>query len=315
MSRLPKLPKFPQLPTGWPWTLLSVAAIVFASLISGSWLGSQMEPALPRALGIFGTALAGFAVFGGVELAIYANGWRDGQRWIGTVLILAGVAAEVTFDHQFFASQEHGTWTAIVLAAFPSVIAVMSGIVKTSSTRRHKREVVEEQERSLDLRKRAALDELEIQAARERMAQELEQQRLDAQAVREREAEKIRLQAATAQQRIAVNGQTEAERLRLEAQRLAADTDRTLTAGNGHDRTDRPDMTARDRTQPDRAAAMAWLTANGPDGMTGARLAELFGASERTGRRWLEEWLAGQNHQEARGGASAANGESMTNQW
>lgn len=240
------------------WRLLTVAAIVFSSGISGAALAGYMHAPLPAWWGWFGAALAGVAVYGGVTLVL------DGER-IGFLILAFGAAAEIALSAAYF-GEGHTLLLALILGAYPSAVAILSGLVE-SRRARHAEAKAEREERRLEAQRRRDEDR----------RYEREQQRLDREA--EREAQRRRDEL----------------RLELELARLS-----------GHDRTvaTPPAVTGQwpdsGRTNGHAPATLAdvaaWLTAR-PDGgqsVTGAQLAAEFGLSERTARRWLERLRNGE---------------------
>lgn len=160
----------------WAWRLVVFASILFAAGISGSWLGQQMTAPLPSWWGWLGAGIAGIAQFGGVSLGV------KGQR-IGWAIVGVAGAAAIVFDYHYFGSQ-HSILVSGVLGTFPTVLAVLGGIVEAT-------------EEAL-LQTRVDL-EYERQREREREARALESQRQEREAMaqREHEVRLAKIEAAT----------------------------------------------------------------------------------------------------------------------
>lgn len=145
----------------WLWRLVTVASIIFAAGVSGSWLGQQMTNPLPLWWGWLGAGILGLTTFGGVSLAV------KGQK-IGWAIVVVSGLASITFDYHYFGS-DHTFFVSAVLGGFSTVLAVLSGTVEVTTESINQSAVDLERERE-DAR-RLALEE------RERLARQQDQER------------------------------------------------------------------------------------------------------------------------------------------
>lgn len=166
----------------WAWRLVVFASILFAAGISGSWLGQQMTAPLPSWWGWLGAGIAGIAQFGGVSLGV------QGQR-IGWAIVGVAGAAAIVFDYHYFGSQ-HGILVSGVLGTFPTVLAVLGGIVEANVEAISQSRVDLEYERQRE--REYEIEEREVQ----RRATEAQRQEREADAQREHALRLAKIQAA-----------------------------------------------------------------------------------------------------------------------
>ena len=119
------------------WPTLIVLAVVFATGISGTWLSGQLY-GTPFFWGYLGAVLMGGAVFGGIRTYV------GGKRLRGAAIALAGGIAAIIVDVQYF-RYAHELALAIPLGLYPTLIAVLAGVVEAEQVERVSR-VVEEKE-------------------------------------------------------------------------------------------------------------------------------------------------------------------------
>jgi hypothetical protein len=150
------------------WRSLTIAALIFAAGISGSWLNAQFDPLL-RSLwwGWFGALIAGCAVFGGVVLV--TQGARQG--WL---ILLVGALADVTLSYQYFGAT-HDRNTALVLGLYPTLVAILGGVVEAVHQRRDVEVLWDEADREREWQAQLAREERDAQ-----IKLELEKARIEA---------------------------------------------------------------------------------------------------------------------------------------
>lgn len=137
------------------WRCVAIAAIIFESGISGSWLAAQMRDPLPYWWGFFGAVIQGLATFGGVNLA------QRGRR-IGWLVIAVSGGAGVVFSYVFF-GEVHSWFVAGVLGIYPTGVAVLGGVVESSQQDLSKRDALEAEEREFKRQRLLKQDELRTQ--------------------------------------------------------------------------------------------------------------------------------------------------------
>jgi len=131
------------------WRILTIACIIFASGISGTWFNDQFKGDLQKQRwGWFGATIAGVAIFGGVLLAVdslepiyvlreeqdteeqYAEKKKRARLvknigfYAGVFAVIIGVAADCVMSANYFAAG-HDLVTAAVLGFYPSLLSVI----------------------------------------------------------------------------------------------------------------------------------------------------------------------------------------------
>jgi hypothetical protein len=248
--------------------LLTVAAIVFAAGISGSWFNAQFEGNLQGlAWGWFGALTAGGAVFLGV---LYYN---QGKRWEGGSIVVVGALADMLMSFQYFSHAKHDIITAAILGIFPSLLAILCGAAEATAVK------VEKEQKKEDLS----------------LAFGLQQDALDREAERQRkliaETNRLKLDIARTEART---------QSRLKELEVAANGHNGHTTGNGSGHwTDTPgqmsgggQMSGHVSGQPTTAQIYLWMDQLRQEGQmpTGSLVAAHFGVTDRTGRRWITTW-------------------------
>jgi hypothetical protein len=107
----------------WLWPLLLIGSIVYAAGPNGAWMARQFTAPVPPFWGWFGAVLLGVAVFGGIKLAV------SGSKTGIAIAAVGGIVA-VVVDAQYFATAGHAGLMPLLLGAFPTLLAVLAGIVE-----------------------------------------------------------------------------------------------------------------------------------------------------------------------------------------
>lgn len=263
----------------WLWPALLVGSIIYAAGPNGAWMARQFTAPVPPWWGWFGAVLLGLAIFGGIKLA-------TAGRAIGIAIALVGGIVAIAVDAQYFASAGHHPVMAALLGLFPTLLAVLAGIVE-----------------GIDVTAQETTAEADARAARE-LAAEAERIRLEWEL---REAAKDRAAA----RRHAGSGMDTAGTLSHAQGLSGAQRSRRTSAPVPTDTPDDPDSrpdsdrTATDKPQPNfsdetKRAAVAYIQELTGE-VTAADLAERFGVTERTGRRYLAAYRNnGHSHAEQR---------------
>lgn len=108
------------------WPALLVGSIVYAAGPNGAWMARQFTAPVPAGWGWFGAVLLGLAIFGGIKLAAQ-------RSRIGIAIATVGGVVAVVIDAQYFAAAGHGRLLSLALGAFPTMLAVLAGIVEASA--------------------------------------------------------------------------------------------------------------------------------------------------------------------------------------
>ena len=105
------------------WPALLIGSIIYAAGPNGAWMARQFTAPVPPVWGWFGAVLLGVAIFGGIKLA-------TARQRIGIALAAVGGLVAVAVDTQYFAAAGHGALLALALGAFPTLLAVLAGVVE-----------------------------------------------------------------------------------------------------------------------------------------------------------------------------------------
>lgn len=252
--------------------LLTVAAIIFAAGISGSWFNAQFEGNLQGlAWGWFGALTAGGAVFLGV---LYFN---QGKQLAGGAIVLVGALADMLMSFQYFSHANHDIVTAAILGGFPSLLAILCGAAEATAIQVDK----EEKKENITLAFTLQQDALDRQAERDRkLIAEENRGRLDIARTEARTASRLK---------------------ELEMERAGHANGHE--AGNGHGSGYGAGLMAGQRPggglvsgllsgEPTQEAVWRWLDGLRSEGITptGTAVAAQWGCTDRTGRRWIKEW-------------------------
>lgn len=109
------------------WPILLIGSIIYAAGPNGAWMARQFSAPMPAGWGWFGAVLLGLAIFGGIKLA------AGPQRRLGVSIAAVGGLVAVVIDTQYFTAAGHGSLLALALGAFPTLLAVLAGIVEASA--------------------------------------------------------------------------------------------------------------------------------------------------------------------------------------
>ena len=169
------------------WRILTVACIVFAAGISGTWFNDQFSGDLQvQRWGWFGATIAGVAIFSGVMLAVdslepvYVKREQGDSDEIfqekldravlikkigfmaGCGAVFVGVVADCVMSAAYFGAG-HDLVIAIVLGFYPSVLSVIGGTIEgvRGISRRSEKRKDEENEVERDIKLQIELAKIE----------------------------------------------------------------------------------------------------------------------------------------------------------
>jgi hypothetical protein len=243
------------------WPALLVGSIIYAAGPNGSWMARQFTAPVPPWWGWFGAVLLGLAIFGGIKLA------TAGRRAIGIAIALVGGIVAIAVDAQYFAAAGHGLVMAALLGLFPTLLAVLAGIVEGIE--------VSAQESTVEADSRAERERA-TEAERLRLEWELREAAKDRAAARRQDRGGLRTPAAIPAR--------QSSPVTPDRSDSAPDSDRTAP--------DKPNFS--DQTK---RAAIAYIQELAGE-VTAADLADRFGVTERTGRRYLAAYRSNGHHKE-----------------
>lgn len=138
------------------WPALLVGSIVYAAGPNGAWMARQFTAPVPAGWGWFGAVLLGLAIFGGIKLAAQ-------RSRIGIAIATVGGVVAVVIDAQYFAAAGHGRLLSLALGAFPTMLAVLAGIVEGIDATRLETRSAAEADRRLAWELREASKDREVQ--------------------------------------------------------------------------------------------------------------------------------------------------------
>lgn len=110
----------------WFWRIIVAGGIFCATVISGSYLSSQIT-GWQKYAGWILAALISILVYGGVALGV--RGYRYG--WL---VALPAIVFEVIFDFKFLGVQTHGWNVSLAVGLAPAYLSAVAGILESKVT-------------------------------------------------------------------------------------------------------------------------------------------------------------------------------------